>query len=232
VAGRGEWHCTGARGLETANPDRLLTANLSRFIGGAIAVGDAAVVVATSAHREGLAQRLKARGLDAAKAISKGRYVLLDAHATLSLIMVDGLVNEARFIDVIGGALTAAGKAAESKDSRVAVFGELVALLWAGGKPQEAIRVEQLWNDLARTYSFSLLCAYPITGFNNERYIEPFLKVCAEHSGVVPSESYLGLSSVEERLRSIAHLQQKALVLETKLALGESEVRFRLLVEV
>ena len=52
--------------------------------------------------------------------------------------------------------------AVASKQGRIAVFGELVALLWADGKPPEAIRVEQLWNDLAKSHSFSLLCAYPI----------------------------------------------------------------------
>ena len=55
--------------------------------------------------------------------------------------------------------------------------------------------------------------------------------MCAQHSSVVPSESYLGLSSVEERLRTIAQLQQRAQVLESKLTLQESEDRFRLLVE-
>jgi PAS domain S-box-containing protein len=211
--------------------DEFLLDILSRFIGGAIAVGDAAIVVATSAHREGLARRFGARGLDTAKAISKGRYVLLDARETLSRIMVDGVIDEARFVNVIGGALRGAQNAAEGKDPRSAVFGEMVAVLWAEGKPQEAIRLEHLWNQLAKTHSFSLLCAYPISGFNNERYIEPFLTICAQHSGVVPSESYLGLSSPEDQLRSIAKLQQKAQVLETKLALRETEERFRLFVE-
>src|SRR5207245_11729762 len=55
--------------------------------------------------------------------------------------------------------------------------------------------------------------------------------MCGQHSGVVPSESYLGLSNEGERLRSIAELQQKAQVLEKELALRHSEERFRLLIE-
>jgi PAS domain S-box-containing protein len=210
--------------------DIFLVEVLSRFIGGAIAMGDAAVVVATKAHHEGLARRLSNQGLDTAKAIRQGRYLVLDAAETLPKFMVNGSVDEARFIEVIGGALVGV-RNVDRKDSRIAVFGELVALLWAGGKPEEAIRVEQLWNDLAREHSFSLLCAYPITGFNNERHIEPFLKMCGEHSAVVPSESYLGLGTENERLRSIAHLEQRAHALEKELELRESEERFRLLVE-
>jgi PAS domain S-box-containing protein len=211
--------------------DIFLVEVLSRFIGGAIAMGDAAVVVATKAHHEGLAKQLSVQGLDTAKATRQGRYVLLDAGEILPRFMVNGSVDEARFIGLIGGALSDVRNVTNRKDSRIAVFGELVALLWAEGKPQEAIRVEQLWNDLAEEHSFSLLCAYPITGFNNERHIEPFLKMCGEHSGVVPSESYLGLRSEEERLRSIAHLQQRAHALEKELELRVSEERFRLLVE-
>ena len=41
--------------------DGFLLDVLSRFIGGASAVGDGAVVIATQAHQDGLAQRLKAR---------------------------------------------------------------------------------------------------------------------------------------------------------------------------
>src|SRR6202162_2317939 len=203
--------------------DGFLLDVLSRFIGGAIAVGDGAVVIATRAHQDGLAQRLKARGIDTTKEISQGRYVLLDANETLPRLMVNGSVDETRFMNTISDALTQVRNAADDKDSRVAVFGELVALLWADGESLEALRVEGLWNNLAQKHSFSLLCAYPITGFKNERHIEPFLKMCAQHTSVVPSESYLGLSSVEERLRTIADLQQRAQILENKLTLQQSE---------
>ena len=211
--------------------DGFLIDVLSRFIGGALAAGDAAVVIATKSHRIELERRLSAHGLDTAKAATQGRYVILDATETLPKFMVNGSVDETRFTDIMGGVLTQVRSAINNEERGVAVFGELVALLWAEGKPQEAIRVEQLWNDLAKSHSFSLLCAYPITGFNNERHIEPFLKMCEEHSGVVPSESYLGLGSEEERLRSIAQLQQKAQVIEKERALRQSEERFRLLVE-
>src|ERR1700694_4652510 len=176
--------------------DGFLIDVLSQFIGGALAVGDASLVIATKPHRTELERRLSAYGLDTAKAAMQGRYLTLDATETVPKLMVSGSVDEGRFNDIIGSALSQMRGAA--KERRLAVFGELVALLWAEGKPQEAIRVEQLWNDLAKSHSFSLLCSYPITGFDNERHIEPFLKMCSTHSGVVPSETYLGLSSEED----------------------------------
>src|SRR5277367_6138363 len=86
--------------------DAFLLDELSRFIGTALGAGDAAVVIATKAHRDGLAQRLKARGLDAARATEQGRYVVMDATATLAKIMQDGWPDTARFDEVLGGVLS------------------------------------------------------------------------------------------------------------------------------
>lgn len=211
--------------------DNFLIEVLSRFIGGALSVGDVAVVLATGSHRVELEKRLSSRGMDTRRAASQGRYIPLDTSEILARVVVDGVADDKRFVTVIGGVLDQARRAIQGSHGRVAVFGELVALLWAEGRHQEAIRVEQFWNELAKRYSFSLLCAYPITGFDDARHIEPFLKICSQHSGVAPSESYLGLSSEDERLRSIAELQQRAQILEKELAARQKETQFRLLVE-
>jgi KaiC/GvpD/RAD55 family RecA-like ATPase len=158
-------HKHDAHVVQLYTDDGFLIDVLSRFVGGALAVGDGAVVVATKSHRVALERRLSAHGLDAAKAILQGRFVVLDATETLSKLMVNGSVDDRRFNDIIGGVLTQVRSAVDGTERRVAVFGELVALLWAEGKPQMAIRVEQLWNDLAESHSFSLLCAYPLSRF-------------------------------------------------------------------
>ncbi len=213
---------------------------MSRFIGGAIAAGDAAVVLATKAHRNQLEKQLLARGLKTARAASQGRYIFLDATEALPKVLVNGTVDAQRFTDLMSEALTKArravdGGSSDHLDNReprpIAVFGELVAMLWAAGKHLEAIRVEELWNALAKDHRFSLLCAYPLAGFADERHTEPFLTVCGHHSSVVPSESFMDLGNEAERLRSVAQLQQRAQVLESKVALRQNEQRFRLLVD-
>jgi PAS domain S-box-containing protein len=211
--------------------DSFLIDVLSRFVAGALAVGDAAVVIATAAHQKELEKRLWLSGMDISKATAHGRYIRLDANEILLRFMAKGSVDEVHFKTIIGDVLNRAEKAINGEGCRTAVFGELVALLWANGKPQEAIRVEEFWNDLATTHSFSLLCAYPTTGFDHEEHTEPFLTMCRQHSGVVPSESYLGLGSEEDRLRHIAELQQKTKVLEKEVAGRQREEQFRLLVE-
>ncbi len=197
--------------------DEFLLDELSRFIGTALGAGEAAIVIATREHRDGLARKLNAWGLDTDKAVAQGRYVPLDAAETLAKIMMDGSPDAACFTKVVGGVMAKVKAATGSEHGHVAAFGEMVSLLWTAGKPDEAIRLEQLWNELAETHSFSLRCAYPMSSFYREEHGDLLLKICAEHSGVIPGESYTALVSQDERLRSIAHLQQKAKVLETEI---------------
>ncbi|MGH9501920.1 MAG: MEDS domain-containing protein [Terriglobales bacterium] len=211
------WHDHGphAHVVQFYAEDAALLDAVSRFLGTALGAGDAALVIATQEHRDGLSLRLKERGFDLAGAIRRGLYVVVDAADTLSQFMVDGGPDPARFACVVGDLLDRSRSAAKGKPPQVAAFGEMVALLWAQGKPEAAIQLEELWNDLARTHSFRLHCAYPMASFNRDEYSEPFLKICASHSAVIPVESYAALPGEEERLRSISYLQQKEQVLET-----------------
>jgi PAS domain S-box-containing protein len=217
--------------VQLYSDDAFLLEILTGFIGGALSAGDGALIVATRAHAHSLEQSLRQRGLDTGMAIRQGRYIVLDARELLPRFMVNDSIDELRFMEVIRAALTQIRDAGPQANRRIAVFGELVALLWAEGKTQEAIRVERLWNKLADEHRFFLLCAYPVTGFSDEKDIQPFLEMCRQHSDVVPNENKMMLSSEEASLRSLAQLQLKAQMLEKELALRRSEQRFQLFVE-
>lgn len=212
------WHEAEPSGhvVQFYTEDGFLLDSLSRFVGTALGAGDAAIVVCTKAHRTQLAQRLQARGLDPLAAARIGRYMALDAAETLPKFMRVGHPDADAFRELAGDLISRAHADAENRPSRVVVFGEMVALLWAEGKADAALELEQLWNDLAQSHSFSLHCAYPLREFSRPEHGEHLLKICHEHSGVIPSESYTALVTNEERLRTITHLQQKAQALETE----------------
>jgi PAS domain S-box-containing protein len=194
--------------------DAFLADSLTRFIGDGLEAGDAAVVIATRSLHEQLAERLQARGLELTAAREEGRYIVLEAAETLSKIMHAGRPDEKRFVQVVGSVLSRAATI-----GRVRAFGEMVGLLSAEGKSEAAIRLEGLWNELAREIPFSLLCAYPIGGSARDVDTWPFLDaICREHSHVIPAESYPGKASPDERARAITHLQQKANVLDAEIA--------------
>jgi signal transduction histidine kinase len=206
-----------AHRVQFYDDDAFLLDELSRSIGSALGAGDSAIVIATREHREGLARRLEARGLDITRAAGEGRYVALDAAETLSKFMVEGWPDAVRFTDLIGGVVARATAAANSEHSRVAAFGEMVALLWAEGKTEAALKLEHLWNDLAQIHAFDLSCGYPIRFFGQSDDGNPIESICAAHSHVIPAESYTSLITEEERFRAILLLQQKAQALETEI---------------
>jgi PAS domain S-box-containing protein len=203
---------------------------MDRFIGPALGAGEAAVVVATKGHRDGLVERLRARGLSAA--LAEERYVSFDAAESLSKFMVDGCPDESRFVDVVGGAIARA--AASNPRGHVRLFGEMATLLYAWGESDAAVSLEVLWNDVARTLPFSpvCLCAYPTDIFRGKTHTEPFLRVISAHSHVYHSESYSTLATAEDRLRVIAELHQKANSLEGEVgAANEAKAWFTAIVE-
>lgn len=207
-----------AHGVQFYGDDAYLLDGLTRFIGGALGAGDSSIIIATKTHRDGLSKRLLGCGVDLAVAAQQGRFIALDAYETLAKFMVDGWPDGERFHEVIGSVVAQCRLCGRTNQSKLAAFGEMVALLWAEGKAEAAIRLEQLWNELARLYSFHLHCAYPISYFQDERHAELIEKVCAEHSHVIPDETYTSLQGEDERLRTVALLQQKAQALTNEVA--------------
>ncbi|HUF13186.1 MAG TPA: ATP-binding protein [Longimicrobiales bacterium] len=191
--------------------ESYLLDSVSDHIRSALGAASAGILIATPQHRDGVAQRLTARGLDVAGAQAQGRYVAIDARDTLTRFMVDGWPDPARFDDTVGALITKTRERA----AQVHAFGEMVALLWAEGNRDAAIRLEELWNELATREPFALLCAYPMGVFRDTTQVKPFSDMAAMHSHVVPAESYMALDG-DAQLRVIAQLQQQAAALEAE----------------
>jgi len=210
--------------------DRWLLNSLRDFVLTGLDTGDAVVIVATQAHREGLDELLTAAGLDVSEASAAGRYLTLDAAETLTHFMVEGVPDAGRFAQSLGDVIVKASDGGRM----VRVFGEMVAILWAAEKCDEAIRLEELWNELAKTHLLLLFCAYPLEIFSNQNFAAPLLQVCAQHTEVFPTESFTALDSQDQRLRAVLQLQQKARSLEAEIAerwRAEEELRASLIRE-
>ena len=164
--------------------DSFLLDELTRFIGTALVNGDVAVVVATSSHREELANRLLSRGFDLSRAMQWGRYVPLDAADTLSAFMREGMPDPVAFAKLLGSLIVTVSKAATVKQARVAIFGECVHILWAQGNAEAAIRMEKLGNQLAKTYNVDILCGYSLGSVQGVMESHIFQQICEEHSAV------------------------------------------------
>ena len=196
--------------------DRFLISSLAVFMGTALESGNSAIVVATKAHRDALAQQLDRTGVGLATAVEQGRYIALDAAETLAQFMVGGSPDQALFREVIGNVITQASAATAREDSKVAVYGEMVTILWQSGEGEAAMQLEDLWNDLSEIHSFYLRCGYPLSSFDREAHTEAFGKICRQHQAVIPAESYTALVDEDDRLRTVALLQQTEQALKTE----------------
>jgi DNA-binding NarL/FixJ family response regulator len=164
--------------------DGSLLDGFTHFIGTALKAGNSVIVVATESHRDSLLPRLQANGLNVGDAIEQGRYISLDPAETLATYMVNGMPDPIRFSKITGDLILNAAKAAKGERRRVAACGECAPLLWEQGRAEAAIRLEHLWNEIAKSYDVGVFCAYPLGSFQAESGSDIFAKVCAAHTAV------------------------------------------------
>ena len=161
--------------------DAVFVETVSNFVTAALMAGNACIVFATKPHRETLLQALKLQDVDVEAAIEKGTYISLDAAETLSLFMVNGWPDRARFFAGFEKLVESASNAVKTQNARIAIFGEGVALLCGEGNPEAAIRLEQLGNHLTKKYNVDILCAYPLSLCTKEHENE-IKRICGQHS--------------------------------------------------
>jgi hypothetical protein len=168
--------------VQIYDEERVFLDSLEGFVAGGLDAGDGIVVIATPVHRRALADRLNARGLDVDAACAKDQYIALDAVDTLSKFMVNGWPDDDRFKSLVTQLLSRAGQ----EGRRVRAFGEMVAVLWQQRHHGATVRLEHLWHRFCREETFSLLCAYPKSGFTRDATAS-IQEICDAHSRVVPA---------------------------------------------
>lgn len=160
--------------------DDALTASVVEFLAEAIRVGQPIIVIATDAHCRAFASGLRAKDLDPDALLAGRLAIWLDARYTLDSFMENGLPNRELFTATVGSVF------ARVLDRRqylvVRAFGEMVDILWKEGNAEGAILLEQLWNELAHKYKYSLLCGYSIENFLHEAGVVAFRRVCDQHT--------------------------------------------------
>ena len=164
--------------------DSLFLDGFTRFLGAALKAGNAAVFVGTAPHRITLLERLHAESPETRAAIRQGRYVGFDAAEFLSNFMVSDMPDTGWFLKVVDDLIMTARKGDKEEDLRVAACGECAHTLWAQGKADAAIQLEELWNQIAKTYDVDILCGYSLEKLQYEEDSYTFRRICEEHSAV------------------------------------------------
>ena len=153
---------------------------VTEFIGAGFARQLPAIVIATPEHRQAICARLRSQSFDVNRLQASGDLLLSDADQMLSAIMVDGMPDPARFHSVMLPVLQLASE--RRPGCVVRAYGEMVDVLWRAGETVAATRLETLWNRLAQTHAFALLCGYSMGNFYKDAMQQD---ICRHHSHVV-----------------------------------------------
>lgn len=130
----------------------------------ALTTGATFLLLAFDERRERLQAMLEARGLNVVRAIRDGRFISLSVDEAISQWMVHGLPDQTRFWPAVTSVILAAARASTSEQPHVIACGECAPSLCAQGDAKAAIRLEQLWDDLATTYNLDVFCGYSSDG--------------------------------------------------------------------
>jgi anti-sigma regulatory factor (Ser/Thr protein kinase) len=184
--------------------DSELAATVGSLLARGVGAGGAAIVIATGPHRQAFESALAAAGIDVREALHHGRLISLDAAATLARFMPSDEIDTEAFREVIGGVVREAGRYGRP----VHAYGEMVALLWDAGNAGEAIRLEELWNELGRDHRFSLLCGYhssPTSGPKEEKALQHVRHL---HSRVLDAQHGDSQRPVQDELAPVEVFRQ------------------------
>ena len=175
---------SGHHGVQFYADDAFLCDVVAGFLFEGLKTSRPAIVIATPAHRAMIADELKARAIDVDHCVRTGALHLLDAKETLARFMVNGMPDAGRFHAAIGPLLREAAGAPHPRMIRA--YGEMVDVLWQAGNIDAAIHLEVIWNELAMTHNFALLCGY------SEHHVPGPLSVqnvCNQHTHVLSARS-------------------------------------------
>lgn len=165
--------------------DEFFVGELASYVTDGLSSGEAVVLIATPAHLSAVESTLSRRMVDLDAPRASDRYITADADATLARFM--GLVSpDARRFEAVVEDLLARAMGPDAQRP-VRAFGEMVALLCARGRYSAALELEQLWSVTARRLAFSLLCAYPVGLFREERPGASLRQTAATHDTVIRS---------------------------------------------
>ena len=171
----------GYHAVQFYSDDAFLCDVVGDFLADGLRQSQPAIVVAAPDHRAAIAAELRARGVDVDECVAAGKLAMLDARETLSRFMINGMPEAARCKKTIGAQLRKLSGG--QRNTVIRAYGEMVDVLWRDGNPDAAIRLEVLWNELAMTHSFALLC-----GYSQEHVSAPLSmrNVCSQHTHVLP----------------------------------------------
>lgn len=164
--------------------DESLLDGITQCVRTSLSTDSAIIVFASESHWTNLNSRMEARGIDLTAAVGRRRCIPLDPIETLSKFMVGDLPDPIRLFNVLNDVIDTASGHSGAAHTRTVACGGLAPILLSQGKPEAAIRLEQLWNQVVQNYGLDTVCMYSQNSFESEQGKDVFQRICGLHSSV------------------------------------------------
>jgi CheY-like chemotaxis protein len=180
--------CVRDHTLQFYESEDRLEEVVSEYLAEGLDRGDAVMVIASRRRAAALILMLDALGCEVERARGDGSLVFLDGSETLAEMVRAGKPDPAFFHAHLGAIVATLTAASSSKGpGRVRVYSELADALWRRGEREAAVRLEELWNEVAAKGPVSLCCPYVTGSFENEDDAESLGAICGAHTRIVPA---------------------------------------------
>ena len=166
----------------------FLNRAVCRFAGAALANGEGIILVPTLTHWNAIRPRLEAESVDVEAARQRGQLTVVDADHFLPRFMRDAMPDSPVFLglaaDVIGEAR------AKGRYPKVRWWGEMVNVLWERGDAAASMKLEDLFDQLAKKHDIAIFCSFRMDNFNGEVHARMLPRLGTNHSHLIPVEEY------------------------------------------
>lgn len=168
--------------LKIYEEDEGLAKTVAPYVIEGLQAGESVVVIASRPHWAAIARTIQDKGVEWAESEKRGALKVLDAHETLKQLQSQAGVDHQRFETLVDELIEPFHSGA--RQGPVRIYGEMVDLLWQGGRLDAALALEGLWNVVLTQAPCRLLCGYHrslMTGSD----AGAFTKVSETHSHIL-----------------------------------------------
>jgi hypothetical protein len=152
---------------------------VASFLAEGFRAGDHIIVIARPIHWVSISERLEACGIPVERALLQGKLTVKDAMDTLRRLSRGGVPNQGAFDEIVAAPLRGLAEL-----GRVRAYGEMVDILAQRGELDEVMRLEEMWNRLGESTSFSLMCGYAAAHFVSTATHRSMRDICTTHTDV------------------------------------------------
>ena len=160
-----------------------LTESAFVFLEAGLRSGNSLLIIGPAERVEQLFDRLATARFHPKSLADSGQLAVMDSMPIIEQLVSNGETEWARFRAMVTPVLSRLRP--YGRGTRI--YGEIANVLWQAGETDAAVRLEDFWNALAGSLSFSLFCGFTMDTHCEKTYSAPLEELGRTHSDILGS---------------------------------------------